>query len=60
MSLLTVLSGGCATRTINNYCEIAQPILFDSENVVSVLIDSDPQLLRDLITHNEIYERLCD
>ena len=61
IGLLIGLSlAGCVRATAgNNYCDIARPILFDTDAVVDQLAVSDPQLLRDVVTHNEIHDRLC-
>lgn len=50
---------GCAT-TANNYCDIAKPIYFGSDATVDYLADNDAKLLRDVVTHNETTESLCN
>jgi hypothetical protein len=49
---LAVLSG-CETANSGDFCDIARPIYFDSENVVSWLSEHDSALLRDIVAHNE-------
>jgi hypothetical protein len=49
---LAVLSG-CVTANSGDFCDIARPIYFDSENVVSWLSEHDERLLRDIVAHNE-------
>jgi hypothetical protein len=60
MLCLPVLISGCASVTVNGYCDIAKPHYFADEEVTSWLLRKDPQLLTDTIVHNEQYERLCD
>jgi hypothetical protein len=49
---LAVLSG-CVTASSGDFCDIARPIYFDSENVVNWLSEHDSALLRDIVAHNE-------
>ncbi len=60
MTLLPVLVAGCGT-TINGdtYCDLSSIIMFDEQSVVDDLADSDPALLRQIVTHNETRERVC-
>ena len=44
---------GCVTANSGDFCDIARPIYFDSENVVSWLSEHDSALLRDIVAHNE-------
>lgn len=49
---------GCATTT-SNYCDIATPLYFDSEQTVDYLSQNDEVLLREIVIANETWERLC-
>lgn len=56
-SCATVLLSGCAASRVDSYCDIASPIYFSGEEVVETL---DEDLLRDIITHNETWESICN
>jgi len=60
MLLLSVPLSGCATVKGDSYCDISRPILFESQMIVYDLVQMDRQLVQDIVTHNEVYERLCD
>jgi len=51
------LLSGCVAVPSNSYCDIARPIYFSGEEVVESI---DEDLLRDIITHNETWEAICD
>ena len=54
-----LLSGCVATSPSGDFCEIARPIYFNSEEVVDWLLENDETLLRDLVSHNEL-AAACD
>ena len=56
--LLMLLVGGCATTT-SNYCDVASPLYFGSEETIQYLVKHDRPLLSDIVAHNETTERLC-
>lgn len=56
--LLTALASGCAT-TSGDYCDIAGPMWFANDDVVQILNEEDPALLRRIIVNNETWEELC-
>ena len=56
--ILVLLLAGCA-QTSGNYCDIASPLYFDSNEVVDYLSQKDENLLRDVVIHNETWQELC-
>lgn len=60
MGLFTVvLLSGCETINNDSYCDLTSPLYFNSTNTVDSLVDTDKELLQDIITHNETWERIC-
>lgn len=60
MALPLVLLSGCGTTIAGDtYCDISQPIWFEGQGVIDNLSVADPQLLRQIVQHNETVERLC-
>ena len=57
--MLTALLGGCGMTAADSYCDIAAPIVFDSQRTVNWLLANDRALLVDVVTHNETNARLC-
>jgi hypothetical protein len=57
--ILVLLLAGCA-KPSGNYCDIASPLYFDSNEVVDYLSQKDENLLRDVVIHNETWQELCD
>lgn len=53
--MLALGATGCAS-TVNDYCELSS-IIVPSEQDVNVMSDF---LVKQLLTHNEIYAKLCD
>lgn len=58
LACLTVLLAGCG-MTVNSYCDIASPLLFDSQKTVDWLLRNDRALLVEIIVHNEQNTRIC-
>jgi hypothetical protein len=58
LSLVSVPLLGCAVTT-GNYCDIAQPLYFNQDSSVQMLIEQDRELLRNIVTHNEQWQELC-
>jgi prephenate dehydrogenase len=60
-TLLIVLATGCAKMTVtpDSYCDLANPIFFGSDTIVNELAASDPQLLREIVKHNEKHKAIC-
>lgn len=54
----TALLAGCETPS-GDYCDIAKPIYFESQQTVDWLLDNDRQALTEITVHNEQMERLC-
>jgi len=60
MTLLPVLVAGCGvTVTGDTYCDVSSDILFSEQSVIEDLAVSDPQLLRQIVTHNETRQSVC-
>jgi len=55
VSILAINATGCAS-TVNDYCEISS-IIVPSEQDINVMSDF---LVKQLLTHNEIYAKLCE
>jgi len=51
---------GCAQTTSGDYCDVASPLYFEDEGVVTSLSQKDPKLLREIVIHNETWAALCD
>lgn len=47
------------TISSDSYCDIAGPLLFDSQRTVDWLLANDRTLLVDVIVHNETHDRIC-
>jgi hypothetical protein len=60
LAWLTALASGCGmTISSDSYCDIAGPLLFDSQKTVDWLLANDRTLLVDVIVHNETQDRIC-
>ena len=60
LSLLIAPLAGCgATIVGGSYCDVARPIYFESDKVVEDVMTVSRDLVQDVVTHNEIYARLC-
>lgn len=60
ITLTTALgTAGCAKTTTGDYCDIASPLYFGSEEVVNYLSQHDTILLREIVIHNETQEEIC-
>lgn len=57
--LSIVLLTGCAARINGDYCDIAQPMYFESADTINWLADNDRPLLTRIVTHNEVTAALC-
>ena len=58
LSLVSVPLLGCVATT-GNYCDIAEPLYFQEDRSVQMLIEQDRELLRSIVTHNEQWQELC-
>ena len=58
--LMSLLLSGCAQRSNDTYCDLAGPMYFENQNIINHLIEKDKQLLTDIITHNETWEKICN
>ena len=60
MTLVSALVAGCgATISGDTYCDLSSSILFSEQSVIDDLAVSDPQLLRQIVTHNETRQAAC-
>jgi len=57
--LLTGLTSGCAQTTTGDYCDIATPLYFENDDVVTWLSENDNTLLREIVIANETWAELC-
>ena len=57
LSLPTVLVSTCVGTS--NYCELTEPLQFGGEATIVWLGANDPQLLEDIVVHNETGSALC-
>jgi hypothetical protein len=55
----TALLSGCAAIRGDSYCDLSSPLYFASQNTPDYLQDNDEGFLRDVITHNEIWSKIC-
>lgn len=52
---------GCAAPIVGgSYCDVARPIYFENDKVVEDVMSVSRDLIQDVVTHNEIYDRLCN
>ena len=56
--ILFLLSGCVVTGS--EYCDISQYLYFDSEESLHILNNTDPRLVRDIVTHNSVRESVCE
>ena len=60
MILLPALLAGCGTTIKGDtYCDLSSSIMFGEQSVINDLAVSDPQLLRQIVTHNETRQAVC-
>ena len=59
LTSFSLLASGCAKISGDTYCDLTSPIMFDGDEIVAYLVKSDPQLLKDVIIHNETHEKVC-
>ena len=60
IALLPVLLAGCGTTISGDtYCDLSSSIMFGEQSVIDDLAVSDPQLLRQIVTHNETRQAVC-
>ncbi len=57
LSSAVLLSGCVAPAT--EYCTLAKPIMFGSEQTVEWLSGNDERMLSDVVVHNEQVAALC-
>lgn len=57
--LWIALASGCAKTTTGDYCDIASPLYFGSDEVVTFLAENDVSLLREIVIANEQWVKLC-
>ena len=55
--LLIAPVAGCGMAS--EYCLLTEPILFDSREAVASVMEADPELVRQVVSHNEVRERIC-
>ena len=53
---LALLAGCGATIAGDTYCDLSRFITFEDQSVVDV---TNPDLLRQIVIHNEIREKMC-
>jgi hypothetical protein len=60
MVLPLALVAGCGTTISGDtYCDLSSNILFGEQSVIDDLAVSDPQLLRQIVTNNQIRQAVC-
>jgi len=60
MSCIIGVLSGCAKISGDTYCDIASPMYFNNENVISYLSENDSELLKDVLIHNETHLKVCE
>jgi hypothetical protein len=63
ISLLS-LTAGCVhphPQTPNpiSFCEVFEPAYFNKEDTINWLVANDNQFLKDVVSMNETYQKLC-
>jgi hypothetical protein len=60
IALLPALLAGCGTTISgDSYCDLSSNIMFGEQSVIDSLAVSDPQLLRQIVIHNETRQAVC-
>jgi len=60
MILLTSLVSGCGVKIVNDtYCDLSDTMWFGSDSVIQEMVQTDPQLLRQIVEHNEKRKAIC-
>ena len=59
MSCTIAVLNGCAKISGDTYCDIASPMYFDNENIVTYLSEYDSELFKNVIIHNETHQKVC-
>jgi hypothetical protein len=60
MTFLSALVAGCGTTISgDSYCDLSRSIMFGQQSVIDDLAVSDPQLLRQIVIHNETRQAIC-
>ena len=61
--MLAFLGGqlaGCAqTPTNGNYCDLAKPLQFESQQTIDTLMAQDRGLLVGIVVNNETWDQFC-
>lgn len=53
------LLSGCAASRGDSYCDLSSPLYFASQNTPDYLQENDEAFLRDVVTHNETWQAIC-
>ena len=60
LALASALLSGCAqTPTNGNYCDLARPLRFDSQQTIDTLMAQDRGLLVGIVVNNETWDQFC-
>lgn len=55
----SVLLAGCVQPTNGNYCDLARPLRFDSQQTIDTLMAQDRGLLVGIVVNNETWDQFC-
>ena len=56
---IAAVAGCAATTSGDSFCAVSRPIYFDTGESFSAVMDADPALVREVISHNEFHARAC-
>ena len=60
LALGSALLSGCAqTPTNGNYCDLAKPLQFSSQQTIDTLMAQDRGLLVGIVVNNETWDQFC-
>ena len=60
LAWVSVLLSGCAqTPTSGNYCDLARPLQFSSQQTIDTLMAQDRGLLVGIVVNNETWDQFC-
>lgn len=57
MLLLIAPLAGCVKG--GDYCDLSKPMMFGNQSVIEAIADLDEPLLREIVTHNEKWDKRC-
>ena len=59
LALGSALLSGCVQPTNGNYCDLARPLQFSSQQTIDTLMAQDRGLLVGIVVNNETWDQFC-